>query len=1458
LSVTRQTRRSISIAVVFIGLLTPQVGAIVTAIPAHASVQTTLYVDAAQGDDANSGADAQHAFRTIDKARQAVRTVNSSMTGDIVVQMAPGNYYLSSTLTFGRLDSGTNGYDVIYQGSDGVPGSVHVIGGNQIDNAGWTKATSADVSAGLPASVVNNVYKIQLPAGTDFNTLYVDGSRAVTARTPNAEPNPRFAASDGTTDSEWLHTTGGDQYSITWGSDMPAAASNAMASAQAANKLQAQFVIWSGFGPGGSDWYQETLPIGNVDTVNKRLTVVTDPNNPAVNRTHWTYASSYRYFVQNFLGALDSPREFYFDKSSRTLYYYPVASGSASELNSNAQIIAPVVYPTMQKAISFKGDDKAHLQDAPAGNQVHNIVLRGLTVEDTDFGEGYVFAWNSYDAYGMHTFPVEAGGTGNAFYGNSTMPSYAEVTDRPEYHVGAITLTDANHIQILDTRITNAGMNGIEMFRDNDSHTIKNTAIDNTGMGGLDSDGGYPGVGKYNDAHTVDNVQIHDAGQLVGSAPGITIASTGHSTFDHLEIFNVSRRGILLNAGYKRRPADFDANYNPMTDMYTIGNHFSHIYVHHCQQDGGEDSCIFGWALLNRDLVYQATSPHTYDPGADHDNYLDQILIDSTGANPTMHDKNTVHGLDFPLNQTGVVFSNIKSTNVQSFTLSARSAMTFTNTNYNQLDETANNTGLNTFNDAAMDYANIGTTSSFPSQFAVSHPAPTVPANVYFSDDFESGSIDTTNKWIPERGNPTQSTIYMAEGPYYGKKSLAIDTIANPNGVVLSRRFSPSLNKIVTMQFFDKRIDYATSDIDPKHYPHSFGRVDDGVTQQALGADGTISKDFYLVKSGNTTTVTSVPRAFGWHELKWDYTSGTGVTMFIDGQQVATASVPAFSYLSVGDDTGVGIPTYFDDIYIYGGAAAPPWGPANPNMALTATATASSQYSATYAPSKAADGDTATEWASNLQLTPWYKLTWPTAQAMNTFVINERPNLSDHVLRGTLTFSDGSTIRVPALPNDGKPYLIQFPRKIASSVTFQVDEGVGYNVGLSEFQVYDDPTAPPRGTNVALNAGVTSSSTYGDRYAPGNVIDGITGQQGTGEFVVGSNDTAPWVRLTWPTLRNVDKVVLYDRSNTSDWVQGGTLTFSDGSSITVPALPNNGTPRAITFAQKAVKWVQFDVTKPAGLVGLSEFQAWDVPDVAQNAVPSTSTAYTANYSAANLTDGGGMANGADWAATNADAAPWAKLTWDTSQTIDQVVLSDRPNATDQVISGTLTFSDGSSVPVGTLNNFGTPTVIRFASKTVTWVQLDITGHTGLAGIGEFGAYSGYAGPADANLASSAVVTGSSRYSASYDAANVADGNTSTEWAKVNSTDNDPHVTMTWTSPQIIGKVVLFDRANNTDQVLGGYLKFSDGTTESVGALPNGGGAQTVTFTPRYATSVEFHITSYTGLPGLSEMQVNES
>ena len=118
-------------------------------------------------------------------------------------------------------------------------------------------------------------------------------------------------------------------------------------------------------------------------------------------------------------------------------------------------------------------------------------------------------------------------------------------------------------------------------------------------------------------------------------------------------------------------------------------------------------------------------------------------------------------------------------------------------------------------------------------------------------------------------------------------------------------------------------------------------------------------------------------------------------------------------------------------------------------------------------------------------------------------------------------------------------------------------------------------------------------------------------------------------------------------------------------------------------------------------------------DIAPNATvtastQSTSSGQTAAKAVDGVADGYPTSPTNEWATVNGGAGSWLKLVWGSAQTIDEVVLYDRPNLSDQVTGGTLTFSDGSTVPVPSLNNDGTATTITFPAKTTTSLLFTVT------------------------------------------------------------------------------------------------------------------------------------------------------
>jgi hypothetical protein len=79
-----------------------------------------------------------------------------------------------------------------------------------------------------------------------------------------------------------------------------------------------------------------------------------------------------------------------------------------------------------------------------------------------------------------------------------------------------------------------------------------------------------------------------------------------------------------------------------------------------------------------------------------------------------------------------------------------------------------------------------------------------------------------------------------------------------------------------------------------------------------------------------------------------------------------------------------------------------------------------------------------------------------------------------------------------------------------------------------------------------------------------------------------------------------------------DDANGGTLSFSDGSTVAVTGIPKDGTIREVTFAGKTASWVRFELAGGTGLnVGLSEIQIYaGSVNVAPAATVTSSSAYS--------------------------------------------------------------------------------------------------------------------------------------------------------------------------------------------------------------------------------------------------------
>ena len=232
---------------------------------------------------------------------------------------------------------------------------------------------------------------------------------------------------------------------------------------------------------------------------------------------------------------------------------------------------------------------------------------------------------------------------------------------------------------------------------------------------------------------------------------------------------------------------------------------------------------------------------------------------------------------------------------------------------------------------------------------------------------------------------------------------------------------------------------------------------------------------------------------------------------------------------------------------------------------------------------------------------------------------------------------DGTASRDP----EGTPLAYQWTQRSGSAVTLNdatgaqpwffvpgnasSDDNWAFQLNVSDGSFGSAPDmvqvfAGARSRNIAADATITASSQDSSAgqlaiKAADRAIDGYP-LDGTREWATVQQGVGAWLRLNWATPQTVEKVVLFDRINSADRVTAGTLSFSDGTTVPVGTLPNNGDGLAVAFSPRAVTEVRFTVTSVSSTtlnVGLAEVQVIgrdagpNLPPVLANPGPQSGT-----------------------------------------------------------------------------------------------------------------------------------------------------------------------------------------------------------------------------------------------------------
>lgn len=277
---------------------------------------------------------------------------------------------------------------------------------------------------------------------------------------------------------------------------------------------------------------------------------------------------------------------------------------------------------------------------------------------------------------------------------------------------------------------------------------------------------------------------------------------------------------------------------------------------------------------------------------------------------------------------------------------------------------------------------------------------------------------------------------------------------------------------------------------------------------------------------------------------------------------------------------------------------------------------------------------------------------------------------------------------------------------------------------LGSALVVGRPAAPPPGAGLAGEASVTAGSSEVGYPARNLVTSGSA--QSPGEPWRATEGTGAWVELTWGRPVTVTAVTLVQPSSDQPAVVAGHLTFGDGSAVQVST---SAPVTVLPVVARTVDRLRFTVSGLAPGVDVAA-----LGEILVSSDPQAAAAHGGGIGGdvtplARTSTGGpdaGAPPGDQGTGTTLDpAGGWTQLSWPTPREITGVVLTGTPDAAAGVASGTLTFSDGSTMPVGAVEEDPRlPTHLAFMPRVTSSVRFTVDrstapGPVSLAGVRAF-------------------------------------------------------------------------------------------------------------------------------------------
>lgn len=439
--------------------------------------------------------------------------------GPVEVVLTKGIYAIAEPLQFTPADSGTERAPVTFRAE--TPGTVTISGGLRI--TGWRREAAG-------------VWRADVPAGRegklDFRQLFVDGRRAVRARSPN-DGFFYTAALIKKPEHERRHADG--FYYV--GSDL----TRRMAACP--DTLLTVYQSWIA--------HQYRIKVFDPEA----KAVLLDPQMDVVRPRS-------RYFVENAPECLDSPGEWHLDRAAGVVRYVPLPGEDLAK--------ATVIVPRVPALLQFKGDPER-------GAYVEHLHFRGITFAHADWqAQGHAVGGpQAQHPVGFATPDVVLASGAVAAIGLR----HASIEDCEITRIGAhavVLLQGCADNVIRKCHMHDLGGGGVYLF----------WAIPRPGQrDGWQPRGAFDSIVR----NTIDNCYIHDMTRVFQGAVGVlTGPCAAHNRITHNEISHGDYTGISVGWGWTANPTAGFQDGNVVE--------FNHVHhVMNCLLDDGGGIYLLGW-----------------------------------------------------------------------------------------------------------------------------------------------------------------------------------------------------------------------------------------------------------------------------------------------------------------------------------------------------------------------------------------------------------------------------------------------------------------------------------------------------------------------------------------------------------------------------------------------------------------------------------------------------------------------------------------------------------------------------------------------------------------------------------------------------------------------------------------------------------------------------------------------